>query len=292
MRYPQSGNTPSGTDLYQASPSKEFSKLSTPDFRVEPGEVSSEYMKILEQFNLAGKTAFVTGGSRGLGLEIAYGLREAGASVALMARREGFFEEALKWIPDATPIVGSVQDETALEAAFARTGPIDILVNAAGVTWGQDSLEVPVEKVREVLDINLTGAFLASRIVARGMKERGYGKILNLASVAGLSGSPQEVMDSAAYSASKGGLIALTRDLAVKWGRFGIRVNALAPGFFPTRMTEKLLSRTEQIVAERTPLGRIGKTGELAAAALYLCSPASDYVTGQVLAVDGGMTVQ
>lgn len=124
------------------------------------------------------------------------------------------------------------------------------------------------------------------------MKERGYVKILNLASVAGLSGSPQEVMDSAAYSASKGGLIALTRDLAVKWGRFGIRVNALAPGFFPTRMTEKLLSRTEQIVAERTPLGRIGKTGELAAAALYLCSPASDYVTGQVLAVDGGMTVQ
>lgn len=247
-------------------------------------------MKVLVQFNLQGKTALVTGGSRGLGLEIACGLREAGARVALLARRESFFEEALKLIPDAVPIVGNVQDEASLEAAFARLGPVDILVNAAGVTWGQDALEVPVEKIREVLDINVTGAFLASRIAARGMKTRGYGKILNIASVAGLAGSPSEVMDAAAYSASKGALIALTRDLAVKWGPFGIRVNALAPGFFPTRMTEKLLARTEQLVRERTPLGRIGKTGELAAAALYLCSPASDYVTGQVLAVDGGMT--
>ncbi len=247
-------------------------------------------MRVLEQFNLNGKTALVTGGSRGLGLEIAAGLREAGARVALLARRESFFEEALRLIPDAVPIVGNVQDEGSLEAAFARTGPVDILVNAAGVTWGQDALEVPVEKIREVLDINITGAFLASRIAARNMKARGYGKILNIASVAGLAGSPAEVMDAAAYSASKGALIALTRDLAVKWGPLGIRVNALAPGFFPTRMTEKLLARTEQLVRERTPLGRIGKTGELAAAALYLCSPASDYVTGQVLAVDGGMT--
>ncbi len=247
-------------------------------------------MRVLEQFNLQGKTALVTGGSRGLGLEIACGLREAGARVALLARRESFFAEALKLIPDAIPIVGNVQDEASLEAAFARVGPVEVLVNAAGVTWGQDALEVPVEKIREVLDINVTGAFLASRIAARSMKARGYGKILNIASVAGLAGSPSEVMDAAAYSASKGALIALTRDLAVKWGPFGIRVNALAPGFFPTRMTEKLLARTEQLVRERTPLGRIGKTGELAAAALYLCSPASDYVTGQVLAVDGGMT--
>lgn len=247
-------------------------------------------MKILEQFNLNGKTALVTGGSRGLGLEIAYGLREAGAKVALLARREGFFEEALRWIPDATPIIGSVQDEKTLEAAFIQLGTVDILVNAAGISWGEDALEVPVEKIREVLDVNITGAFLASRIAARGMKARGYGKILNISSVAGLAGSPSEIMDAAAYSASKGGLIALTRDLAVKWGPAGIRVNALAPGFFRTRMTEKLLPRTEQLVQARTPLGRIGRAGELAAAALYLCSPASDYVTGQVLAVDGGMT--
>lgn len=248
-------------------------------------------MKVLEQFRLEGKSALVTGGSRGLGLEIACGLREAGARVALLARRQSFFEEALQLIPDAIPIVGNVQDESSLEAAFARVGPVEILVNAAGVTWGQDALEVPVEKIREVLDINVTGVFLASRIAARGMKAKGYGKILNIASVAGLVGIPSEVMDAAAYSASKGALIALTRDFAVKWGPFGIRVNALAPGFFPTRMTEKLLARTEQLVRERTPLGRIGRMGELAAAALYLCSPASDYVTGQVLAVDGGLTV-
>lgn len=249
-------------------------------------------MRVLEQFRLDGKTALITGGSRGLGLEIATALREAGARVALLARRESFLEEALKTIPDALPIVGNVQDEASLEGAFARTGPVDILVNAAGVTWGQDALEVPAEKIREVLDINVTGAFLASRIAARGMKARGYGKILNIASVAGLIGSPSEVMDAAAYSASKGALIALTRDLAVKWGPFGIRVNALAPGFFPTRMTERLLARTESLVRARTPLGRIGQPGELAAAALYLCSPASDYVTGQVLAVDGGMTAR
>ncbi|WP_027881651.1 SDR family oxidoreductase [Meiothermus rufus] len=247
-------------------------------------------MNILEQFNLHGKTALVTGGSRGLGLEIAYGLHQAGARVALLARRESFFAEALKLIPKAITIVADVQDEASLEAAFAQVGPVDILVNAAGITWGQDALEVPVEKVRQVLDVNITGAFLASRIAARGMKAKGYGKILNVASVAGLAGSPSEIMDAAAYSASKGGLIALTRDLAVKWGPFGIRVNALAPGFFPTRMTEKLLPRIEALVQARTPLGRLGQTGELAAAALYLCSPASDYVTGQVLAVDGGMT--
>jgi gluconate 5-dehydrogenase len=251
-------------------------------------------MAVLDQFRLEGHTALITGGSRGLGLEIALGLHQAGAKVALMARRETFFAEALQHIPGALTIVGNVQDEAALQTAIARTeaelGPLSILVNAAGVTWGQDALEVPVAKVREVLDINITGAFLASRIAARGMKARGYGKILNIASVAGLGGSPAHVLDAAAYSASKGGLIALTRDLAVKWGPFGIRVNALAPGFFSTRMTEKLLERAEEGVKQNTPLGRIGKTGELTGAALYLCSPASDYVTGQVLAVDGGMT--
>lgn len=251
-------------------------------------------MKILEQFRLENTVALITGGSRGLGLEIAYGLHEAGAKVALVARRENFFAEALQAISGALPIVANVQDEEGLEAAFAKAesglGPVSILVNAAGVTWGQDALEVPVAKVREVLDINITGAFLASRIAAREMKKRGYGKILNIASVAGLGGSPTDILDAAAYSASKGGLIALTRDLAVKWGPFGIRVNALAPGFFPTRMTEKLLARTEEAVKRNTPLGRIGKTGELTGAALYLCSPASDYVTGQVLAIDGGMT--
>ncbi|TFU13880.1 SDR family NAD(P)-dependent oxidoreductase, partial [Thermus tengchongensis] len=196
----------------------------------------------LEQFRLDGKVALVTGGSRGLGLEAALALKEAGAKVAVLARRASFFEEAKKHLGEALYLEGDVRDEGRLlevvDQVERELGPLTILVNAAGISWGAPSWEMPVEKVREVLEVNLVGAFLASRAAARRMRERGYGKILHIASVAGLKGEPPEVLDAVGYAASKGGLVALTRDLAVKWGRFGIRVNALAPGFFPTRMTE------------------------------------------------------
>jgi len=249
----------------------------------------------LEKFRLDGKAALVTGGSRGLGLEAALALKEAGAKVAVMARRASFFEEARAQLgEDALYLEGDVRDEARLEAIAEeveeKLGPLTILVNAAGITWGAPSLEMPVEKVREVLEVNLVGAFLASRVAARRMKERGYGKIVHIASVAGLKGEYPEVLDAVGYSASKGGLIALTRDLAVKWGRWGIRVNALAPGFFPTRMTEKVLPRTEAFLKATLPLGRPGAPGELGGAVLFLASPASDYVTGAVLPVDGGAT--
>lgn len=169
-------------------------------------------------------------------------------------------------------------------------GPLTVLVNAAGITWGAPSFEMPVEKVREVLDVNVTGAFLASRAAARVMKERGYGKIIHIASIAGMRGQPPGVLETVGYSASKGGVIALTRDLAVKWGPLGIRVNAVAPGFFPTRMTEKILPLVEPFLVHRLPLGRPGKPGELGGAILFLASPASDYITGMVLPVDGGGT--
>ena len=177
-----------------------------------------------------------------------------------MARRASFFEEARKALgEDALYLEGDVRDEARLEAIAEeveeRLGPLTVLVNAAGVSWGAPSLEMPVEKVREVLEVNLVGAFLASRVAARRMKERGYGKIIHIASVAGLKGEYPEVLDAVGYSASKGGLIALTRDLAVKWGRWGIRVNALAPGFFPTRMTEKVLPRAEAFLKATLPLG-------------------------------------
>ena len=237
----------------------------------------------LEKFRLDGKAALVTGGSRGLGLEAALALKEAGAKVAVVARRA-----------DAQYLEGDVRDEARLEAIAQeveeKLGPLTVLVNAAGVSWGAPSLEMPVEKVREVLEVNLVGAFLASRVAARRMKERGYGKIVHIASVAGLKGEYPEVLDAVGYSASKGGLIALTRDLAVKWGRWGIRVNALAPGFFPTRMTEKVLPRAEAFLKATLPLGRPGAPGELGGAVLFLASPASDYVTGAVLPVDGGAT--
>ena len=249
----------------------------------------------LEKFRLDGKAALVTGGSRGLGLEAALALKEAGAKVAVVARRASFFEEARQAFGEAALYLeGDVRDEARLEAIAQeveeKLGPLTVLVNAAGVSWGAPSLEMPVEKVREVLEVNLVGAFLASRVAARRMKERGYGKIVHIASVAGLKGEYPEVLDAVGYSASKGGLIALTRDLAVKWGRWGIRVNALAPGFFPTRMTEKVLPRAEAFLKATLPLGRPGAPGELGGAVLFLASPASDYVTGAVLPVDGGAT--
>ena len=249
----------------------------------------------LEKFRLDGKAALVTGGSRGLGLEAALALKEAGAKVAVVARRASFFEEARKALgEDALYLEGDVRDEARLEAIAQeveeKLGPLTVLVNAAGVSWGAPSLEMPVEKVREVLEVNLVGAFLASRVAARRMKERGDGKIVQIAAVSGLKGEYPEVLDAVGYSASKGGLIALTRDLAVKWGRWGIRVNALAPGFFPTRMTEKVLPRAEAFLKATLPLGRPGAPGELGGAVLFLASPASDYVTGAVLPVDGGAT--
>ncbi len=249
---------------------------------------------VLDRFRLDGRAALVTGGSRGLGLEIAAALTGAGARVALLARRVEFLDAARQELPDALALTGDVRNEAELEAALAqaeaRFGSIDILINAAGIAWGAPALEMPADKVREVLEVNLVGTFLACRLAGRRMRARGYGKVVNVASVVGLVGQPPEILDAAGYSASKGGVIALTRDLAVKWGRYGIRVNALAPGFFPTRMTEKLLARTEPLLKARIPLGRVGQPGELAGAALFLASPASDYVTGQVLAVDGGLT--
>jgi len=251
-------------------------------------------MTILDRFRLDGQVALVTGGSRGLGLEIAVALAEVGARVALLARRAQYFEEARALLPDALPLLGNVALEADVHRAVAETtaafGAPSVLVNAAGISWGASAMEMPVEKVQEVLAVNVVGSFLTAKAVAPAMRERGWGKIINIASLAGLQGTPPELLDAVGYSASKGGVIAMTRDLAAKWGRYGIRVNAIAPGFFRTKMTEKLLPRIEQIVAAATPLGRIGAPGEIAGAALFLATPASDYVTGVTLPVDGGQS--
>lgn len=256
-------------------------------------------MPSLQQLlSLSGRTALVTGGSRGLGLEIAEGLAEAGARVWITARRQQWLGPALQHLreaghpADALPC--DVGDPAAVEALLTRLRDagvhVDILVNNAGVTWAAPPEHMPIERWYQVMQVNVTGAFLLARGLAPAMRERGYGRVVNVASVAGLMGTPAEVMDAVGYSTSKAALIGLTRDLAVKWARQGITVNAVAPGFFHTRMSEALLKANEDRIVAATPLGRIGAEGELKGVVALLASPAGAYITGQVIAVDGGMS--
>jgi NAD(P)-dependent dehydrogenase (short-subunit alcohol dehydrogenase family) len=255
-------------------------------------------MRAGDLFSLAGCVALVTGGSRGLGLEIAEGLGEAGAAVAVTARREEWLREAERTLRDAgiecTAAVCDVGRPDAVRALVdsvaARFGRIDVLVNNAGTTWGAPVLEMPLDRWEHVLETNLTGTFLMTRAAGRLMIERRRGKIINVASIAGLTGHPPEVLDTVGYSAAKGGVVAFTRDVAVKWAPFNVCVNAIAPGFFRTRMTEALLDRNQARVETQIPMGRIGRPGELKGVAVFLASAASDYITGQVIAVDGGRT--
>jgi len=255
-------------------------------------------MRVQELFDLSGRVALVTGGSRGLGLEIARGLGEAGATVVIWARRREWLDPALEELgaagvradADVCDVVDAAAVERLVATLVKRHGGIDVLVNAAGVAWGGAATEMSAERFRWVLDVNATGTFLCCQAAGRRMLERGQGRILNVASVAGLVGQAPALMDAVGYSASKGAVIALTRDLAAKWGPSGVTVNALAPGFFPTRMTQGVIEQAEAALSAATPLGRIGRPGELRGAALFLVSDAASYVNGQILAVDGGMT--
>jgi NAD(P)-dependent dehydrogenase (short-subunit alcohol dehydrogenase family) len=251
-----------------------------------------------ELFSLRGRVALVTGGSRGLGLEIAEGLGEAGAAVALTARREEWLREAKAALRRAgiecvtvSCDIGRPEAVRAMaDAVSSRLGPIDILVNNAGATWGAPVLEMPLDKWQRVLETNLTGTFLVTQAVGRTMVDRRRGKIINVASIAGLIGSPGDVLDTIGYSAAKGGVVAFTRDLAVKWAPMNVHVNGIAPGFFRTRMTEALLQRNQARVEAQIPWGRIGQPGELKGVAVFLASAASDYITGHIIPVDGGRT--
>jgi len=159
------------------------------------------------------------------------------------------------------------------------------------VTWGAPAEEMPLDKWRMVIDINLTGLFLFSQAAGQAMIGRGYGRIINVSSVAGIIGTLPDGTHTSAYVAAKGGVIALTRELAAKWAQYGIRVNAIAPGFFPSRMTDKILDRVRTQMEQTIPMGRVGKAGELKGVAVFLAAPASDYITGQTIVVDGGMTI-
>ena len=256
-------------------------------------------MHIRQLFDLSGKAAIVTGGSRGLGLEIAQGLGEAGAAVMISARRAQWLEPAREELRSAgircEAELADVANPEDAERLVARTleafGQVDVLVNNAGVSWSAAPLDMPLDKWRLVLETNVTGAFLMCRAAGRRMIERGQGgRVINVSSVTGLVGTNPAVMDAIGYSASKASLIGLTRDLAVKWAGHDILVNAIAPSFFPTRMSRAWLDQHEQTVVRQTPLGRLGRPGEIKGAAVFLAAEASSYITGQVIAIDGGTT--
>ena len=255
-------------------------------------------LHIKELFDLTGRVAIVTGGSRGLGREMAEGLAEAGASLMLCARREewltptvdefrgrGFTVEG-----QLCDVVNPAQVQAVVDATVAAYGQVDILVNNAGVSWGEKPETMPLDKWQKVIDINLTGSFLFAQAAGREMLKREYGRIINVTSVSGLQSSangPHYV----GYASSKAGLFGLTRELAASWGRQGIRVNGIAPGFFHSRLADPAIPLAEPSIKARNPIPRVGAAGELKGVAVFLASDASNYITGQVIVVDGGRTI-
>jgi len=248
-------------------------------------------------FDFKDEVVVITGGSRGLGLEIAHGFGAAGATVVITARREQWLNEAEQYLKGQGIAVHSficdVADPASVEQLVQQTlekcGKIDVLVNNAGLTWGAPAELHPLERWKQVIDANISGTFFMSQVVGRHMLERGKGVIVNVASIAGLGGGQ---LNTVGYNASKAAVINLTRALAVEWGSRNIRVNCIAPGMFRTRMTEAIIEHGEAIYNATTPMGRIGKPGELAPTVLFLASEGASYITGQVIAIDGGRTAQ
>ena len=253
---------------------------------------------INELFQLKDRVAIVTGGSRGIGQEMAEGLAEAGASLMLCARRDewltpavaamrtrGFTVEGTRCDVAKAADVQAVVDKT-----IAVFGRIDILVNNAGVTWAAEPEDMPLDKWQKVVDINLTGAFLFAQAAGREMLKRQSGQIINIASIAGMHASV-EGPHFAAYAATKAGLIGLTRELAVSWARKGIRVNAIAPGYFHSRLADGAIEMVEESIKASSPIPRVGDAGELKGVAVFLAADASNYITGQTIVVDGGRTI-
>lgn len=253
---------------------------------------------IQDLFQLRDRVAIVTGGSRGLGEEMAEGLAEAGAALMLCARRDEWLTPTVQRLRAAGyRVEGVVADvsrpadvQAVVEATMTAYGQVDILVNNAGVTWGEPPDTMPLDKWQKVLDVNLTGAFLFAQAAGREMLKRQYGRIINVASIAGLQSSVRGP-HYAGYAATKAGLMGLTRELAASWGRQGIRVNAIAPGFFHSRLADPAIPQAEPSIKASSPIPRVGAAGELKGVAVFLAADASNYITGQVIVVDGGRTI-
>lgn len=256
-------------------------------------------MSVLDLFSLKGKTALITGGGRGLGATMARGYAEAGISnLVLCSRKLANCEEVAASIKkdfdvEILALQCDITNETDIEKTVTATldkfGSIDILINNSGATWGAPVADMPKEAWDKVIDTNVTGTFLMSQAVGRHMIAQKDGIIINLASVAGFGGSPA-FMDTIGYNTSKGAVMTFTKDLAVKWGQYNIRVNAIAPGFFPTKMSNQTIQDGYDYIIQSTPLGRLGEDEDLTGVAVFLASDASKFMTGQIISVDGGST--
>ncbi len=250
-------------------------------------------------FDLEGRVALVTGASAGLGAQMARALAGAGAHVVVTARRKERLDALVdeieagggRALARSCDVGDEAQVDALAEAVRAHFGQVDVLVNNAGITVIGPAEDEPTDVWRSVMRTNLDGVFFCARRFGREMLERGRGSIVNVASILGLVGTGQ--IPQASYSASKGAVVNLTRELAAQWARRGVRVNAIAPGWFESEMTGDMFGdeRSHKWMNGRTPMGRSGHAGELDGALLYLASDASSFVTGQVLAVDGGWTV-
>ncbi|MGE8205239.1 SDR family oxidoreductase [Heyndrickxia sp. NPDC080065] len=255
-------------------------------------------MRLKELFDLSNKTAIVTGGGSGLGAQMASALAEAGANVVICSRnletcqkmsehlnQQGFQSIALK-----CDVTKQEDIEFVVKQTLETFGSINILINNSGTSWIHPVLDLPDDKWDKVMNVNLKGMFFFSQAVAKVMKVQGSGKIINISSVTGLYGTNPAFLDSIAYNTSKGAVVSLTKDLAVKLADYNIQVNAIAPGFFPTKIT-KVLDHANKILLSKIPAKRFGSDSDLKGTALFLSSKASDYITGQLLVVDGGLTV-
>jgi len=255
---------------------------------------------IQQLFDLTGKTALVTGGSRGLGLQMAHALGEAGARVLITSRKAEDLEQAVAELQaagiDARWVAADCAKESEItrlvDETLHRMGDIDILVNNAGAAWGAPAEDHPIEAWDKVMNLNVRGYFLLSQAVAkRSMIERRSGRIINVASITGLGGNPEGI-NTIAYNTSKGAVINFTRALCAEWGKYNINVNAICPGFFPTKMTAGTFrTMGEETIVARAPIRRLGDDEDLKGLCLLFASDAGKHITGQWLAVDGGVSV-
>jgi NAD(P)-dependent dehydrogenase (short-subunit alcohol dehydrogenase family) len=254
-------------------------------------------MKVQRLFDLTGRVAIVTGGSVGLGRQMAEGLAEMGANLVLCARKKERCEQTagelqklgVKTMALGCDVKNPAAVQAVVDAAVNEFGRVDILINNAGTSWGAPVESMTLDQWNKVIETNLTGTFLFSQAVGKTMIKQRRGKIINIASVAGLRGSSPN-FSAIGYSASKGGVIIFTKDLACKWGMHNIHVNAIAPGWFPTDMSGKVIERNKETILAGAPLGRFGGPDDLKGAAVFLASDASDFVTGHILVVDGGQS--